>query len=154
MKNLITFIALAISLVGVQPFELKAYDASPICYRQIQTTFFNPQIVIQALGVYNIEQNLWRFIISDLQSAVAQMPGLVEAEAQSLNPNPLAYPFNREKAFNILKKSLFQVYYGVLIKYQFRVGNSLINTSTIQGSFNHIWLQQEAAIVACLRSAP
>ncbi len=153
MKNLIVLAALVLSLIGIHPLMLKANDGSPICYRQIQTSFFNPQLVIQALGVYNIEQSLWRFIVSDLQNAVGQVPSLVQAEAQSLNPNPLAYPLNRDQAFKILQRSLYKVYYGVVIKYQFRVGNSLINNASIQGSFNHIWLQQQAGIVGCLQSS-
>ncbi|MBA3604231.1 MAG: hypothetical protein H0W50_11500 [Parachlamydiaceae bacterium] len=154
MKKLIVFAGLTLSFIGIHPLALKADDALPICYRQIQTSFFNPQLVIQALGVYKIEQSLWRFIVNDLQNAVGQVPSLVQAEAQSLNPNPLASPFNRDQAFKILQRSLYKIYYGVVVKYQFRVGNSLINNSSIQGSFNHIWLQQQAAIVNCLQSSP
>lgn len=153
MKNIIIFAGLVLSLIGTYPVTLNGEDVSPICYRQIQTSFFNPQLVIQALGVYNIEQNLWRFIVSDLQLAVVQVPSLVQAEAQSINPNPLGRPFDKEKAYKILQRALYKVYYSVVIKYQFRVGNSLINNSSIQGSFNHIWVQQQAAIVACLNSS-
>lgn len=149
MKNLIICTIAIAALFAMLP--LMSYDVSPPCYKQIQTTFFNPQLVIQALGVYSIDQSLWRFINSDLQNSMGAVPAMVQAEAQLKNPNPLAPPFNNDEAFKILQRVLYRVWYSVVIKYQSRMANSLINNASIQGSFNFIWLQQQAAIVQCLR---
>lgn len=150
MKNLIISIALTGALLALSA-PLMSDDASPLCYKQIQTTFFKPQLVIQALGTYNIDQSLWRFINSDLQNSMGSVPGMVQAEAQLKIPNPLAPPFNNDEAFKILQRVLYRVFYSVVIKYQNRVGQSLINNASIQGAFNIIWLQQQAAIVQCLK---
>ncbi len=152
LKPLVLSLTMVSILFGIYPSALLA-DVSPLCYRQIQVTFFNSQIVVQALGLQRVDQSLWRFILSDLQGSMWRVPSMVQAEAQSMVPNPLDPPFNNDEAFKILQKVLYRVFYAVMIRNQSKLGNSNINYSSIQGAFRYIWLQQQAVIVNCLYQA-
>lgn len=150
MKNFITFIALVLcATVSSAPSKL-AGDASPPCYRSMQVTFFNENLVAQALALHRIDQNLWRFIAQDLKAASGKVPAIVQAQARALNPNPLERPFNPDGAFKILESSLYSVYFPIVNSYRNKTSTSNINNNTIYDTFRYIWLQQQAYLLKCL----
>lgn len=148
MKKFICITSLFTALATV-PLDIRG-DASPPCYRQMQTTFFNENLVAQALALNRIHQNLWIFIARDLKRASSQIPAIVQAQARSQNPNPLERPFNRDGAFKILESALYSVYYPIMNSYRNKISYSNINDSSIYNSFRYLWLQQEAFLVQCL----
>src|SRR4051794_39080915 len=76
--------------------------AIPACYTQMQTTFFQQNLVAEALSSYRVNQALWHPIFNDLRRTSYQVPALIQAKARASNPNPLAPTFIPEKAFQIL----------------------------------------------------
>lgn len=150
MKNFVTLVVLVLcAAVSSAPSKL-AGDASPQCYRNMQVTFFNENLVAQALALHRIEQDMWRYIVQDLRAASGNVPAIVQAQARSLNPNPLERPFNPDGAFKILESALYSVYFPVLNSYRYKKSMTNINNNTIYDSFRYIWLQQQAYLIKCL----
>lgn len=144
------FLVIFLLFMGESAQIESAVDATPSCYRQMEVTFFNENLVAQALALQRIDQSLWRFIARDLRAASNRVPAIVQAQARSLNPNPLQRPLNPDGAFKILEASLYAVYFPVLNAYRNQISNSNINNDSIYASFRFIWLQQQAYLVKCL----
>lgn len=150
MGHLHLFIVCICTFFGVFVKGEVAADASPACYRMMQTSFFHENSVAQALALQNIDQNLWIFIARDLKAASARIPAIVQAQARSIVPNPLNRPFDPARALKILEAALYSVYYPILDSYKLKTSYTNINNSTIYGSFRYLWLQQQAYLVRCL----
>lgn len=125
--------------------------ALPACIYSIPSTFFQQTIVVQALNLYRVEQNVWTPIYNSLQGVAQQVPSHVQAYAQMQNPNPLYPVFNAAAAEQLLQKALYEALASVMISYRNAYPNS-INQNTIDGMFRYIWTQQFNAIHACLYS--
>lgn len=122
-------------------------DSVPPCYREIQTTFFQQQLVAEALSLYRVNQTLWHPIYNDLQRASYLVPAIIQARARSMSPNPLYPVFIPEKAFELLQHTLEGVYTEVLMRY--RTSNLTINSTTTKGGFGYIWDKQFHRISSC-----
>lgn len=143
------YLGLMASLL-LSPFSLPAKEVQPACYQKIARTFFRDDITAQALALHSINQNLWLFIIRDLQRASAGTNTLIQKQAALMNPNPLQAPFNPQKASEMLENALYQTFYQVVNSYKYRISSSNINEDSIQRSFRYIWLQQAGTLSDCL----
>lgn len=143
-------ICATIIAIGSLSLPLNAQDASPACYRQMQTTFFRSDIVAQALALHNVNQGLWLFIAQDLHRLSSQIPAMIQARARALRPNPLS-PFDPNRAIEILEQSLLSIFMSVMQSYKYKISSSNINNDTILRIFNYIWLQQQNGILQCLQ---
>lgn len=150
LKPTLKYISFILFAIGTFSQIKLTGDASPPCYRQMQLTFFNENLVAQALALHSIDQNLWIFIARDLKSASGKVPAIVQAQARSLNPNPLNRPFNPDGAFKILEAALYSVYFPVVNSYRNKSSFTNINNNSIYDSFRYIWLQQQAYLIRCL----
>lgn len=133
------------------PSALRSYESEvPPCFVQIQTNFFRQDLVLQVLGSYKVSQGVWLSIYRDLQHTSWNVPNILQAKAAALNPNPLS-PFNRARAYALLRQSLFDVFFAVLINYRNKGGLFVINADMIRTGFERIWMQQQAMIIRCLQ---
>lgn len=146
-KSLIFLIAFGMALISLVPL-LKASDASPPCYREIQTTFFRQDLVTTALSLYKVDQSFWIAIYSDLQANSGRVPFLVQTLAKNRNPNPLYPIFRPKEASEILQKALFDVLTQAIAPYS-HMNNNSINNNTINGVFRYLWEQQHSRIQQC-----
>lgn len=130
---------------------LIALDRSPLCYRQIQTTFFREDLLTAALGLYLVDQSMWNGIYQDLQLNAQRVPALVQWRAKATNPNPLDPIFDPQGATKVLQDSLYEVFYGVMQFYA-ASSNNIIDRNTVLGIFNYLWQQQYNSIAPCLKN--
>lgn len=130
---------------------INGQNALPSCIYSIPSNFFQQTIVVQALNLYRVEQNVWTPIYNQLQGVAQQVPSHVQAYAQMQNPNPLYPVFNPPAVEQILQKALYEALFSVMITYRNAYPNS-INQNTIDGMFRYIWTQQYNSIQACLYS--
>jgi hypothetical protein len=127
-----------------------AFEDIPPCYKELQTNFFRYDLTSQAFSLHRIGQSQWQTLVSQLEQRSKVVPQLVEAEAKQLNPNPLERPFQIENAVEILRRALFLVFRQVLLEnYALLVTNEV----AIREMFEHIWFNQQGALVKCLGPA-
>lgn len=129
---------------------INGQSGPPQCIYSIPANFFQQTIVVQALNLYRVEQNVWTPIYNSLQGVSQQVPSHVQMYAQTQNPNPLYPVFNPAEVEKLLQRALYEALYSVMMSYRNAYPNT-INENTINGMFRYIWEQQLNTIQACLQ---
>lgn len=145
-----TFLML-VALCFVCHTGIYAYDDTPSCFKDLETTFFDPNIVNQALVInqgYVDYQNRWVPINSELKRRSLEVPTILKQRADRMSPSPLEYPFQPEIAADLLWKILFEIFVSVMNQ------NAIYNQGVLVDMFEYIRNQQEPRIRACLGPAP
>lgn len=138
---------LVILTIGIlSPFCLSAYYDEPQCYKEIQTHFFQSDLVGQALSLYSktIYQNQWGLITRRLQERSKNIPAILKSRAASMERNPLEYPFEPDIAAALLQEVLLQQFKQVLSESNFT------NERAIKDMFAYIRRGQSEKFKACL----
>lgn len=130
--------------------KLCGFEDVPTCYRNLETHFFRSDAVRQSLSMHNVPQNQWSSLLNQLQEKSKRVPGLINAQAKQLTPNPLEQPFQPEIAVTILKRALFLVFQEVMQENYVTLST---NSESIQQMFEHIWIAQHSMMVQCLGDA-
>lgn len=128
-------------------FSISAADRLPPCYQELQTTFFEQNLVAEALNAARVDRALWQPIYRDLQRESFAIPKLVQNFARALNPNPLTPAFIPEQAFEVLQQALAMTLRNVLFRY--RTLNYTINQTTVDGAFRYMWQRQFPKLRSC-----
>ena len=132
-------------LLFLQPSMLPAnFDDSPPCFKEFEVRFFNPNLVMQALSLHNVEQSRWDIITSALQSRSFEVPQIVKARARKMQPNPLEYPFQKQASGRLLLQVLFEVFSKVLYE------NHVTNTGAVREMFEYIRVGHGQALKECI----
>jgi len=133
------------------PMFLSAFEDIPPCYRDMQTTFFKPELVSQAISTrvgYYQQQNTWILITQELTRRSQNIPQIVKFKADQFRPSPLEFPFNAQLASQILFDTQYELFSSVLKSYG-------INDDTdITAMFNFIRGSQEPMLRQCLGLPP
>lgn len=137
---------LAVYLLSYRAFAFSVEDI-PACYKNLETDFFKYETVAQAFSSHRIGQGQWTYLINALQAASKQVPGLVNAQARQMNPNPLERPFQVEPAVDILQRALFLVFRQVLLENHI---TEVTNEVAIREMFQFLWMNQHHRLVNCL----
>jgi len=137
----------SIIIVIFTALNISAADMQPACYRQLQTTFFEQNLVAEALNASRVDRALWQPIYRDLQRESFAVPKLVQNFARSRNPNPLSPIFMPEAAFEVLQQALSTTLGNVLFRY--RTLNYTINQTTVDGAFRYMWQRQFPKLKSC-----
>lgn len=125
-----------------------SFNASPRCYKDLQIDFFNQQYIYEALDLYaldNIYQSQWVQIVRKLREEQKNVPQIIRLKANRMRPNPLEYPFQKDKAEELLVQTLYEIFARVMQDYV-----SLLPDQTIQNMFAYIKQQQAGRLEACL----
>lgn len=138
MKICSCLLALLVSFV----FKLSAFDASPPCYKNLQTHFFQPLIVTEALSLYNINQGAWTPIIQNLNEASKKIPRIIQEKSNRMNPNPLSPVYLPELAEELLTNTLFEVFVDIITTYNFPQGGS-VNGQNVDSMFKYLLDKQK-----------
>lgn len=128
--------------------SLVSWNDSPKCYKELQVDFFDEQIVMQAFDLYtwlNIYQGQWSHLARRLKEEERRVPALIRAKTNKMIPSPIDYPFQPDKAEEILLETLFEVFEYTMHKYAF-----IYNDAAIKGMFNYIKEKQAPRLEACL----
>lgn len=121
-------------------------DESP-CFKDLQTHFFRPDLVMEALSLHEVYQSQWQPIVQKLQDSSKDVPQLLKLKAENLElsgqRNPLLSPFDPEGADKLLNEILMQVFTNVL-----RESNVLLE-SDIKDMYVYIRNKQTDRLKAC-----
>ena len=125
---------------------LSAYDASPRCFKEIQTDFFREPTVTTALSFqsHRIYRSQWYRISKDLMTANRRIPRLMKEEARRLDENPLEKPFQYEGAEKLLHAVTWSLFVEVMDRHYVK------DQYTLQRVFTYIFEQESERIRACL----
>lgn len=123
---------------------LSAVVPDPIpCVMDLETHFFSPQIVNQALSFYHVREELWPLINKELEEKNKEVPRLMIKWTANMVPNPIEYPMQKLQTAEVLKKVLFSLFQEILAKYYVdRVG-------VTAPAFNYIFEQQKDRFIFC-----
>lgn len=125
---------------------LYSYDDTPNCFKELETNFFQPDVVIQALSInqgYVDYQNRWVPINNELKRRSQDVPSMVKRKADQMTPSPLEYPFQPEAASQLLWEALYEVFNSVMHDY------AIYDQALIRNMFNYIRAQQEQKLTSC-----
>lgn len=127
---------------------LPAYDASPPCFRELETNFFKQILLYQALSLHHVYQSQWSPIYQDLVKRSADIPRTVRDKASRMHRNPLQDPFQKDVAVDILRQTLYDAFVEVL-----KIHN-ITNESDIKDMFNYIQERQPEYLRRCMIVEP
>lgn len=130
-----------------------SFNDSPRCFKELEVDFFNETYLYQAFDLYtfhNVYQGDWGRMVRKLKMEQTKIPSLIKEKTRHLRPNPLEYPFQPEKAKEILLETYYEVFYGVIKSFVGIPGVTAINDEAIRGMFNYLKEKQEGRIDACL----
>jgi hypothetical protein len=99
------------------PSSLPAYDASPKCFKQLQTEFFRESTVELALSIFQTPQSQWILIRKGLKDESRHIPQIMKEQAKKMRPNPLENSFQTESALRLLRKVAWEIFVKVMEKY-------------------------------------
>ena len=127
-------------------------DEKP-CFQELQTDFFRPDLVMEALSVHTVVQNQWYLITQSLTKRSKDIPNLLRERARHMElngeRNPLLYPFQPENADKLLNEVLMEVFIAVL-----KDSNVTEPPFNIKEMFNYIRNKQAERIKDCLGIDP
>ena len=113
------------------------------CVRDIETYFFNPIYVSQALSLHDVSQSAWSQVNLKLRERNSEIPKLVMDKVSKMDPNPLRTPFDPREAAKVLEEALFEMLASVLT--EFNIENPLRGGEM----FNYIREQQNSRFIDC-----
>ena len=127
-------------------------DEKP-CFSELQTDFFRPDLVMEALSIHTVVQNQWMLITQKLKDRSKDIPNLLRDRARRMElngeRNPLLYPFQAANADKLLNEVLMDVFVNVL-----KESNVTQPPFNIHEMFNYIRNKQADRIKACLGLDP
>lgn len=123
---------------------LGAWDASPNCMYSLETQFFDRKTVTESFDLYHVFQSQWGPMYTSLTANVRRVPDLVRAKSRKMSPSPIDYPFDPERAKQVLIEAEFEVFRDTMIGHYFE------DLNAIHGMFDYILRQQEGKINQCL----
>ncbi len=143
--NHLMMLACALSSFCIQPLFAVVPVPDPIpCLRDIETHFFDTNIVQQALSLYRIPQALWSLIIRDLQAGSRDIPSRIRAKTAHMVHDPFNYPLQKGPVAEILKQTLYELFIETMNRYA--VGEQPV----VRLIFDYIFSRQLPTWVPCL----
>lgn len=133
---MVAFFCFCCPLIAVAP------DRIP-CVEELEVHFFSPSVVNQALNFYQVRQELWPLINTELEERSKTVPRLMIEASSNMVPNPIEYPMQKRKTAELLKKVLFKLFEEVLIKYYAN------KAGVTAPAFNYVFEQQKDRFVQC-----
>lgn len=144
MKQILIYFFVLFSLADM----LFAKNVPPIssshsCYEELQTHFFERNLVLQALSLYQIPQGLWEKISQTLELKSYQISNKIKKMTSRLVPNPLDYPMQKEAAAQLLYQVLKDTLYETMTEYQVN------ERPTSDFVFDYIFERQFSKFLSC-----
>lgn len=124
------------------------YIAEKPCFKELQTEFFRPDLVMQALSLQGVYENQWTLIAQKLKDRSRDVPKLLQEKATRLEltgqRNPLLNPFQPAATDQLLNEILMDIFTNVL-----KESNVTDPPFNIRAMFGYIRSKQSAKIKAC-----
>ncbi len=132
---------LSLLLVG----SLHAWDDSPSCVENIETTFFNEVWLTEAMSYHYVNQSAWKMISRDVLFRARDIPRQVKAARNRLPSDPFQNPFNGQASWALIRGILLQNFREVMNFYQ------IFNEDDIKQMFEYIENKQMGRIKSCFQ---
>lgn len=141
MINLFYKTLMLILLASINSIAANA-DAPP-CYKNIESNFFRPELVSEALSLHSVPQSNWALINTELQHELKRVPMMVKERANKMQPNPFGTPFQPQAAVEVLRQVLFEVFSSTLTTF------NITNQQKIEEMFQYIRQRQSQRMLSC-----
>lgn len=141
MKRLILLMILI-----VLPVVTDGYDATPRCFKQLETSFFDKTALSATFDIHLVNTGAWGLIFRDLKLKSQRVPKMIAAEAKKQKKNPFEHPFSPKEAEKILLQVLYSIFRETLISFD------VTSESDIQEMFSYLKQQQDSRLKSCLES--
>lgn len=116
---------------------------APRCYWEISETFFDEKVVKEAFELFSIYQSSWQPLYVDLSRNARQAKDRIKKAAKLQARNPLEYPFDPQKAKEILVNVEKEIFYETVNYWR------IWDERTIGGMFAYILEQNGRRLAAC-----
>jgi hypothetical protein len=115
------------------------------CSRELLISYFPKVFVEETLKKYNVPQDKWDAISSDLAQKDKQVIKTVEDKASKLNPNPLKDPQQRQAAVKLFRETLTDLFASTL------KANGVTDDKQIADMLNDIQQQKAKRFAMCMQ---
>lgn len=115
------------------------------CSRELLISYFPKVFVTETLKKYNVPQNKWDAITSDLEQKDKQVIKTVEEKASKLNPNPLKDPQQRQAAVKLFRETLTDLFASTM------KANGITDDSKISEMLNDVQQQKAKRFAMCMQ---
>lgn len=114
------------------------------CSKELLLTYFPKPFVNETLKKYNIPQEKWDAINSQLSEKDKQVISIVEEKASKMNPNPLKDAQQRQAAVKIFRETLRQIFSEVM------KNNGITDEKQIDTMLDDIQQQKAKRFAQCM----
>ncbi len=115
------------------------------CSKELLISYFPKAFVTETLKKYNISQDKWDAIASDLAQKDKQVIKAVEDKASKMNPNPLKDPQQRQAAVKIFRETLTDLFASTM------KANGITDSKQISDMLNDIQQQKAKRFAMCMQ---
>ncbi len=114
------------------------------CTKDFLLSYFPEPVVIETLKKFNIPEEKQKNIASALTKKDKEITKLVEKKAETMTPNPLKDPQQRQFAVKLFRDTLFEVFSDVLAE------NGITDKTKIQPMLDDIQQQKAKKFAMCM----
>jgi hypothetical protein len=125
---------------------LSGADASvDECSKELLLAYFPEPFVKETLKKFNVPQDKWDAISSQLVSKDKEVVQIVEDKASKMDPNPLRDPQARQAAVKLFRDTLLGLFTEVL------QANGVTDSSEIQSMLDDVQKQKAERFAKCMQ---
>lgn len=115
------------------------------CSRELLISYFPKVFVTETLKKYNVPEDKWDAITSDLAQKDQQVIKTVEDKASQMNPNPLKDPQQRQAAVKLFRETLTDLFASTM------KANGVTDEKQISDMLNDIQQQKAKRFAMCMQ---
>lgn len=144
-----TTILCVISLFCVFSHKGEAYDDTPKCFKEVQVSFFQQPVILRAFGIHyrDIFQSQWDMLSQELMGTNFQVQAMIKERAKRMRPSPLEYPFQPDKAEDLLQTVAWELFLQVMRRH------NITNQPMLQDVFNIIFQAEIERLRVCQKAS-
>lgn len=128
----------------ILPISIHAVVEENECSKEILLAYFPKVFVDQTLARFNVPRDKWEDIDRELAEKDKDIIKVVEAKAETMNPNPLKDPQQRQAAVKLFRETLFDAFASVMKK------NGVSDDKQIQSMLDDIQQQKAKRFAKCM----
>lgn len=115
------------------------------CSRELLISYFPKAFVTESLKKYQVPEDKWNAIASDLALKDKQVIKTVEDKASKMNPNPLKDPQQRQAAVKLFRETLTDLFSSTM------KANGITDEKQITDMLNDIQQQKAKRFAMCMQ---
>lgn len=144
-KQLFTCLATLIFGLGVQVPGFAADQAVDECSKELLLAYFPEPFIRETLKKFNVPEDKWNKIASELISKDKEVVSVVEEKAAAMTPNPLRDPQARQEAVKLFRDTLLSLFTDVM------KANGVDDEKQIQAMLDDLQKQKAERFTKCMQ---